>query len=95
MMPAKRARAWATTGRRGTPRDVAERHGKYEYERTRPRDVARPGHSAHALQAVCYGSTGRGTRTGHASGTRNRHGGATRCRVCMCVLALSKYGTNG
>eukprot|EP00966_Prymnesium_polylepis_P212933 4931590-Prymnesium_polylepis.1 len=29
---------------------------------------------------VCYGPTGRGTRTGHASGTRNRHGGATRGR---------------
>eukprot|EP00966_Prymnesium_polylepis_P125084 2892660-Prymnesium_polylepis.1 len=27
---------------------------------------------------VCYGPTGRGTRTGHASGSRNRHGGATR-----------------
>eukprot|EP00966_Prymnesium_polylepis_P315173 7282388-Prymnesium_polylepis.1 len=27
---------------------------------------------------VCYGSTGRGTRTWHASG--NRHGGATRGR---------------
>eukprot|EP00966_Prymnesium_polylepis_P061798 1434171-Prymnesium_polylepis.1 len=31
---------------------------------------------------VCYGPTGRGTRKGHASGTRNRHahGGATRGR---------------
>eukprot|EP00966_Prymnesium_polylepis_P285069 6585726-Prymnesium_polylepis.1 len=52
------------------------------------------GHSAHAPKAVCvcvlrvygaavcvcYGPTGRGTRTGHASGTRNRHGGATRGR---------------
>jgi hypothetical protein len=28
--------------------------------------------------SMCYGPTGRGTRTGHASGTRNRHGGATR-----------------
>eukprot|EP00966_Prymnesium_polylepis_P032283 751192-Prymnesium_polylepis.1 len=32
------------------------------------------------LTSVCafYGSTGCGTRTGHASGTRNRHGGAKR-----------------
>eukprot|EP00966_Prymnesium_polylepis_P057105 1322785-Prymnesium_polylepis.1 len=30
---------------------------------------------------VCYGSTGRDKRTGHASGTRDRHGGATRGRV--------------
>eukprot|EP00966_Prymnesium_polylepis_P170739 3946913-Prymnesium_polylepis.2 len=34
------------------------------------------------MMRVCYGSTGRGTRMGHASGTRNRHGGATRGRVC-------------
>eukprot|EP00966_Prymnesium_polylepis_P336431 7391572-Prymnesium_polylepis.2 len=37
---------------------------------------------------VCYGPTGRGTRTGHASGTRSRHGGATRGRhVAKFVLS--------
>eukprot|EP00966_Prymnesium_polylepis_P075822 1758205-Prymnesium_polylepis.1 len=30
-----------------------------------------------SVSLVCYGSTGHGKRTGHASGTRNRHGGTT------------------
>eukprot|EP00966_Prymnesium_polylepis_P264970 6121819-Prymnesium_polylepis.1 len=34
----------------------------------------------HGEICACYGPTGRGTRTGHTSGTRNRHGGATRGR---------------
>eukprot|EP00966_Prymnesium_polylepis_P241700 5589433-Prymnesium_polylepis.1 len=40
-------------------------------------DVSR--HPPTSRVCVCYGPTGRGTRTGHTSGTsRNRHGGATR-----------------
>ena len=39
---------------------------------------------------VCYGSMGRGMRTGRASGTRNRHGGATRGHVHASVWCVTR-----
>eukprot|EP00966_Prymnesium_polylepis_P323937 7380067-Prymnesium_polylepis.1 len=50
-------------------------------EECTPRSRPGPRSSTTHTMCVCYGSTGRaGTRTGRASGTRNRHGGATRGR---------------
>eukprot|EP00966_Prymnesium_polylepis_P073673 1710128-Prymnesium_polylepis.1 len=42
---------------------------------------------------VCYGSTGRVTRTGHASGTRNRHGGGGHARSSVAVVIRCPTGT--
>eukprot|EP00966_Prymnesium_polylepis_P155109 3582194-Prymnesium_polylepis.1 len=48
-----------------------------------------PVRSCVSFVCACYEPMGRGTRTGHAPGTRNRHVGATRGRVSVC------YGSTG